>query len=255
VVIPLRDDNPVRRVPVVTYLLIALNVAVFLTEPIAFGRVGGDVTQVTQVCRQERFFERWGAIPHELLRNQQQPTTVVAASPERHACVVGPSNYRKTPLLSALTAMFLHGGWLHLLGNMLFLYVFGNNVEDRFGRLRFLLWYLGWGVVATYGFALLNPASTTAVVGASGAIAGVLGAYFVLFPRVRVLSLVPIVFFIPMRLPAWLVLGSWFVLQWLYASGAGVTTGSGVAYAAHVAGFVAGVLVGRRHRVRGPSWA
>jgi membrane associated rhomboid family serine protease len=240
VVIPLRDDNPVRRVPVVTYLLIALNVAVFLTEPIAFGRVGGDVPQVTQVCRQERFFERWGAIPHELLRNQQQPTTVVAASPERHACVVGPSDYRKTPLLSALTAMFLHGGWLHLLGNMLLLYGYGNNVEDR---------------VATYAFALLNPTSTTAVVGASGAIAGVLGAYFVLFPRVRVLSLVPIVFFIPMRLPAWLVLGSWFVLQWLYASGAGVTTGSGVAYAAHVAGFVAGVLVGRRHRIRRRQWA
>jgi membrane associated rhomboid family serine protease len=254
VVIPLRDDNPVRRVPVVTYLLIALNVAFFLTEPIAFGNVGGDVAQVAQACRQERYFERWGAIPRELVRNDQLDRTVVGAA-GGDGCVTGPPDYRKQPLLSALTAMFLHGGWLHLGGNMLFLYVFGNNVEDRLGRLRYLLWYLGWGVVATYGFALLNPTSTSAVVGASGAIAGVLGAYLVLFPRARVLSLVPIFFFIPARLPAWLVLGSWFALQWLYASGSGVTTGSGVAYAAHVVGFVAGFLVARRYRSRGPRWA
>jgi len=99
--------------------------------------------------------------------------------------------------------MFLHGSWLHLLGNMLFLFVFGNNVEDRFGRLRYLLFYLGCGLVATYGFAFANRNSTEVLIGASGAIAGVLGAYLVLYPKARVWSLLPFAFFIPLPLPAW----------------------------------------------------
>jgi membrane associated rhomboid family serine protease len=246
VVIPIHDTNPVRRVPVVTYLLILLNVAVFLTEPIAFqpaGRLGP-----VQACRQEAFFRHWGAIPRELTRNKQLPEAVLG--PAEGGCLVGPAPYSKPPVVSAVTAMFLHGGWLHLLGNLLFLFVFGNNVEDRFGRLRYLLWYLGWGLFATYAFALTMPGSTSVVVGASGAIAGVLGAYFVLFPRARVISLVPFFFFLPAPLPAWLVLGSWFVLQWVYANGTGVTHGSGVAYLAHVAGFVAGLLVALRYRRR-----
>jgi membrane associated rhomboid family serine protease len=247
VVLPLYDRNPVRRMPVVTYLLIALNVVVFLAEPIARAPLAGRVNPV-QACRQEAFFQHWGAVPRELVRNAPQPVTVVG--PVEDGCLVGTPPYRKTPVVSALTAMFLHGGWLHLLGNMLFLFVFGNNVEDRFGRLRFLLWYLAWGLLATYAFALTVPSSTTVVVGASGAIAGVLGAYLVLFPRARVVSLLPFFFFLPARLPAWLVLGSWFLLQWLYASGTGVTQGSGVAYLAHVAGFVAGVVVGVRQRRR-----
>jgi membrane associated rhomboid family serine protease len=139
--------------------------------------------------------------------------------------------------------MFLHGGWLHLLGNMLFLYVFGNNVEDRLGRVGFLAFYLFCGYVAAYVFALSTPDSTQALLGASGAIAGVLGAYIVMFPRARVLSLVPFLLFIPLRLPAWLVLGFWFVLQWLYSTGAKVAQGADVAYLAHVAGFVAGAAV------------
>ncbi|MDQ1709459.1 MAG: hypothetical protein QOG49_844, partial [Frankiaceae bacterium] len=144
--------------------------------------------------------------------------------------------------VAVVVSMFLHGGWLHLLGNMLFLFVFGNNVEDRLGRLGFLAFYLIAGFVATYVFAFAAPKSEATLVGASGAIAGVLGAYLVLFPRVRVLSLVPFLFFLPFRLPAWLVLGSWFVLQYLYARGAALTTGSDVAYLAHVAGFVFGFL-------------
>jgi membrane associated rhomboid family serine protease len=147
------------------------------------------------------------------------------------------------PLLSVLSAMFLHGGLLHLLGNMLFLFVFGNNVEDRLGRVRYLFFYLACGYAATYGFALANPTSQETLVGASGAIAGVLGAYLVLFPRARVTSLIPFLFFIPIWLPAWVVLGSWFVLQWLYFQGAGTAQGAGVAYLAHVVGFVVGVVL------------
>jgi membrane associated rhomboid family serine protease len=143
-----------------------------------------------------------------------------------------------------LTSLFLHGSWLHLLGNMLFLWVFGNNVEDRFGRLRYLLFYLACGVLATYGFALANPGSTEALIGASGAIAGVLGAYLILYPRARVWSLVPVLFFIPLRLPAWLVLGLWFLLQWVFTVGYAVSQAGSVAYLAHVLGFVTGVVVG-----------
>jgi membrane associated rhomboid family serine protease len=140
--------------------------------------------------------------------------------------------------------MFLHGSWLHLLGNMLFLWIFGNNIEDRFGRFWYLLFYLGCGLLATYGFAFADPNSTDPLLGASGAIAGVLGAYLVLFPRARVWSLVPFLFFIPLRLPAWIVLGLWFVVQWAYTSGVAVPSSGSVAYLAHVVGFLAGVVVG-----------
>ena len=252
-VIPIHDENPVRRVPVVTYLLIALNVAVFLIEPISRPAIGSGDVKTAQACKQEAFFRHYAAIPKELVTNSQLSETVLGPSTEvPNACVVGPPAYRKVPIVSAVYAMFLHGGWVHLIGNMLFLFVFGNNVEDRLGRLRFLIAYLGWGLVATYAFALANFSSTQVVVGASGAIAGVLGAYLVLFPRARVTSLVPFFFFFPARLPAWLVLGSWFLLQWWYSAGAGLTEGSGVAYLAHVAGFVAGVvtMVALRRRRR-----
>jgi membrane associated rhomboid family serine protease len=146
--------------------------------------------------------------------------------------------------------MFLHAGWLHLLGNMLFLWVFGNNIEDRFGRLRFLLIYLAAGYAAAYGYAFASPESTQPLVGASGAISGILGAYIVLFPKARVWSLVPLLLFIPLRLPAWLVLGMWFVLQGLYSAGIGVAQGGEVAYLAHVLGFVVGILFAWRWRGR-----
>jgi membrane associated rhomboid family serine protease len=155
--------------------------------------------------------------------------------------------YSKSPPLSVLTAMFVHAGWLHLLGNMLFLLIFGNNVEDRFRKIPYLIFYLAAGYVAAYGFAAVNSASVQPLVGASGAIAGVLGAYIVLFPRARVWSLVPFLFFIPLRIPAWLVLGLWFVLQWAYAIGP--ASPGGVAYVAHVFGFVFGLLVGLLVRV------
>lgn len=246
-VIPIHDTNPVARRPVVTYLLIAVNVVVFLASPAALLPIvaHGDVAAV---CRQEAFFREWAAIPREVTSGEQlrspAPTGQVARDPRTGGigCLVVRPSYDKSPTLSVLTAMFLHGGWLHLLGNMLFLWVFGNNVEDRMGRTRFLLFYLACGYAATYVFSFADPSSTATLVGASGAIAGVLGAYLVLFPRARVVSLLPFLFFLPFPLPAWLVLGSWFLLQWLYATGTGLTAG-GVAYLAHVTGFVVGLLL------------
>jgi hypothetical protein len=137
---------------------------------------------------------------------------------------------------------------------MLFLWVFGNNIEDRMGRLRFLAFYLLCGYVAVYGYALFNANSTDPLVGASGAIAGVLGAYIVLYPRARVWSLVPFLLFIPLRLPAWIVLGFWFVLQWISSAGIAVSQASSVAYLAHVVGFAFGALVAWPLRRRDRRW-
>lgn len=245
-VIPVRDVNPVRRTSWVTYSLIVANIVVFLLTPTSAITVMG-YTSLQQTCEQQAFFDRFASIPAELVHNR--PLELVAdgrigADQRGVGCVLADPTYDKAPALSVLTSLFLHGGWLHLLGNMLFLWVFGNNVEDRFGRFRYLLFYLGCGVIATYGFALANPDSTEALIGASGAIAGVLGAYLILYPRARVWSLVPVLFFIPLRLPAWLVLGLWFLLQWVYTAGYAVSQAGSVAYLAHVLGFVAGALVG-----------
>jgi len=245
VVIPIHDENPTRRTPVVTYVLLAVNVVVFLLSPLA-GHVVGDPSGA-QVCRQVAFLDEWAAKPDELVHNRAEPDAYTGKAFTDGQQVVcekaSPPPYSKKPWLSVLTAMFLHGGWLHLLGNMLFLYVFGNNVEDRLGRLRFLGFYLVCGYAATYGFALFQPDSTQPLVGASGAIAGVLGAYLVLFPRARVLSLLTFLFFLPVRLPAWVVLGGWFLLQYVYFRGAGLAAGSQVAYGAHVVGFVVGAAL------------
>jgi membrane associated rhomboid family serine protease len=253
----------VRRTPWVTYVLIAVNVGAFLATPVVgLSGLEGDGVSLNELCQQEAFYERYGAIPDELVDNQPMTAAVtgeVGAGPAGPGCVVAAPTYEKIPVLSVLTAMFLHGGWLHLLGNMLFLWVFGNNVEDRLGKLRFLAFYLFCGYVAAYGFAFVNATSTIPLVGASGAIAGVLGAYIVLYPRARVWSLVPFLLFIPLRLPAWLVLGMWFVLQWVYSVGVAVSEGGSVAYLAHVIGFVAGLLLalplrGRRPTVQSRQW-
>jgi membrane associated rhomboid family serine protease len=244
--IPIHDENPTRRTAWVTITLIAVNLAVFLLEPVAMS-ISGNPTSAADVCHQEAFFRRYAAIPKELTSNRQLPRTVTEAPPRvqdnQVACPLGRPTYDKVPALSVLYAMFLHGSWLHLLGNMLFLWVFGNNIEDRLGRVRYLLFYLLCGYAATYGFALADPSSTTTLVGASGAIAGVLGAYLLLYPRAPVTSLVPFLLFLPARLPAWVVLGSWFVLQYFYAAGASVGAGAGVAYLAHVVGFIAGIVL------------
>jgi membrane associated rhomboid family serine protease len=211
--------------------------------------------QVTaaQLCGAEAFYDQYAAIPRELVTNEPLPavpTGEVVASPAGPACLVQPPPYEKIPILSVLFSMFLHGGWLHLLGNMLFLWIFGNNVEDRFGHLGYIVFYVLCGYIAAYGFAYANADLAQPLIGASGAIAGVLGAYLALYPRVRVWSLVPFLFFIPLRLPVWLVLGLWFVIQWVYSVGIAVSEAGSVAYLAHVLGFVAGYIIARPFRPR-----
>ncbi|MFD3517318.1 rhomboid family intramembrane serine protease [Streptomyces sp. NPDC058657] len=213
-------DLPARwralaRAPVVTYALIAVCCVVFLLGP-ASGFSPAYGTGDTLLAAQSAYFERWGVVPAELVR----------LSPPA--------------ALTPLTALFVHGNWLHLLGNMLFLYVFGAMTEAYLGRFHFLLFYVVTGYVALVVYAVAHSSSEETLVGASGAISAVLGAFLRLFPRVRVTSLFPFLLFLPLRFPAWIVLVFWFVLQWLAAQGFG--TGAGVAYLAHVVGFAAGFL-------------
>ena len=263
--LPVHDVNPTRRTPWVTRLLLVANIVAFLVSPLALAPLLGDGDPAS-TCRQLAFLDEWAAKPAEVIGNDAEDVAatgaVAPAPPGQVACVTqSPPPYDKEPALSVLTAMFLHGGWLHLAGNMLFLFVFGNNVEDRLGRLRFLAFYLLCGYAATYVFALFFAGSSQPLVGASGAIAGVLGAYLVLFPTARVWSLLTFLFFLPVRLPAWLVLGSWFVLQYLYARGAGLSEATGTAYLAHVVGFVVGAALvwrmrgtGRARPAPDPRW-
>ncbi|MEX0659611.1 MAG: rhomboid family intramembrane serine protease [Egibacteraceae bacterium] len=228
-VIPLGDRNPTRRRPWVTWLLIAVNVGVFaFVQPWA-----------AEECAQRDFFLEYGAIPAELVQGAPLDASEVAqVSPPQ--CALTPVA-DKPVYAAALYSLFLHGGWLHLLFNMLYLGVFGNNVEDRLGHLPYAAFYLGCGALATAAFVMPNADSAVSLVGASGAIAGVLGAYLVMFPRVRVTVTVPILLFLILRLPAGLVLLMWFVGQLLPL---GQPMGSGgVAYLAHVAGFVAGMVI------------
>ncbi len=264
-VLPVHDVNPTRRAPWVTRLLILVNVVVFVLSPIALAPILGGSSQAA-VCKQVAFLDEYAAKPAEVIGNAADDRVVtgeVARDGDgRVGCVtVSPPPYDKNPALSVLFAMFLHGGYLHLLGNMLFLYVFGNNIEDRLGKVRYLAFYLGCGYAATYGFSLVFAGSDAPLIGASGAIAGVLGAYLVLYPRAKVWSLLTFFFFLPVRLPAWVVLGSWFVLQYLYARGAGLATGTGTAYLAHVLGFVVGAALvwrlrgsGRDRRLADARW-
>jgi membrane associated rhomboid family serine protease len=244
VVIPIHDRNPTSRTPYVTRALIALNAVAFLVSPLVLGGLGDSAAEAA--CSVQEFFDRWAAIPRELMSGEQLPLVVgpaVIDATGAPACQLVEPAYEKLPIVSAVTAMFLHGGWVHLLGNMLFLFVFGNNVEDRLGHVRYLLFFLVCGIAATYAFALTDVDARTTLVGASGAIAGVLGAYLAWYPRARVISLVPFLLFIPVPLPAWVVLSSWFVIQAFYSLGTGVAGGD-VAYVSHVAGFAVGFLFG-----------
>jgi membrane associated rhomboid family serine protease len=240
VVIPIHDKNPTRRFPVVTYAILILNVVVYFFGP-SFGDQGLPAG-VPDECKTDAFVQQWAAIPKELTENHQLPAEPVELVTGKSVIHCPAADFSKSPALSALSSMFLHGGLLHLLGNMLFLFIFGNNVEDRFGRLRFALFYLLCGYTATYAFAFTDPNSLTPLVGASGAIAGVLGAYLWLYPRARIIVLVPFLLFLPLPMPAWIVLASWFGLQALYAQGGGLGEGS-VAYVAHVVGFAVGFVL------------
>jgi membrane associated rhomboid family serine protease len=214
-VIPYKDLAPSHRFPFVTILLIAVNVAaflyqIFLPEPAA-----------------TEFVYRYAVIPLEFRLG--------------HNIELSPG---LAPILSIFTAMFLHGGWLHLIGNMLYLWIFGDNVEDRMGPFRFLIFYLLCGVIATLAQIYSDFRSDIPALGASGAIAGILAAYLRFYPKAQVAVLVPVFYFLrSVLLPAWLVLGLWFLIQILesHLPGSG-TGGGGVAYFAHIGGFVAGLL-------------
>jgi membrane associated rhomboid family serine protease len=234
-VIPVQDPSPARRRPAVTYTLIAVCAAVFLLGPLS-GFVPSYGTGQRLLCAQAVYFARWGVVPSELFHGQLP----VARLDLPAGCPL-PRPFPKVPFLSVLTAMFVHGSWLHLTGNMLFLYVFGENVERRMGPVRFAAFYLAAGYLATYGFALAHSRDAQSLVGASGAISGALGAYLYLCPRGRVTSVFPFLFFVPLRFPAWTVLCFWFVLQWLAAQAAGGAA-PGVAYLAHLVGFSFGFL-------------
>ena len=208
--IPLRDDNPTRTFSWVTILLIALNVAAFLYELSLPTRQG-----------LEAFFADFALIPAAVTQT---------ATPEA---------YR-----SVFTSMFLHGGWLHLIGNMLYLWIFGNNIEDSVGHFKFVFFYLLCGIAAAAAQVATAPDSLVPMIGASGAVSGVLGAYLLLFPRARVLVLIPIWIIIRfIYVPAWLMLIFWFALQLLSGAASRGQAHGGVAFWAHIGGFVAGTIL------------
>jgi membrane associated rhomboid family serine protease len=201
--IPLRDVIPSRTVPFVTFAIILLNAAAWVLE-------------LSMTPRElNQFLIVYGVVP-------------AAFNP-----------------ITLFTSMFLHGGWWHIIGNMWYLWIFGDNVEDRFGHGRFIIFYLLCGMTAGFGQIIMEPTSLLPTIGASGAIAGVMGAYFVLFPRSRVLTLIPIFLFDVIEVPAIFLLGFWFLMQLFNAGAVAVTAGTGgggVAFAAHVAGFLVGMV-------------
>jgi membrane associated rhomboid family serine protease len=213
--IPLRDDNPTTITPYVTIALIAANVTVFLYQL----SLGPDVAQ--------RFVYAFAAIPAVIVGTRELPAGIAALP----------------PAMTMITSMFLHGGIMHLGGNMLYLWIFGNNIEEAMGHARYLVFYVVCGILASAAHVLSNLGSTIPSLGASGAISGVLGAYLLLYPRAQVLTLIPLGLFTRvMYIPAGFALGIWFVMQLLSSSMSG-TEGGGVAWWAHIGGFVAGMLL------------
>ncbi|NIP41679.1 MAG: rhomboid family intramembrane serine protease [candidate division Zixibacteria bacterium] len=225
--IPIRDDNPTRITPYFTIALIVINCLVFIYE----------FAQGTQGFREFTF--KYGLIPAELMQGRD-------LTPPEY------SHLASSPYLNLFTSMFMHGGIIHLGGNMLYLWIFGNNIEDVLGHFKFILFYILSGLAATLAFAFVNPNSEIPLVGASGAIAGILGAYMVRFPHARVYTLVWIFIFIRVvALPAVFLLGFWFLLQVINSSS---TLSGGVAWFAHIGGFVFGAgvfwIFGLRYRRR-----
>ena len=220
--IPLRDANPTRRTPVVTVALIAACVLVYGYQVLLLAQ-GGDAAL-------EAFITRWGVVPADLV-DTLRAGALGSGEP-----------------VTLVTSQFLHGSLLHIAGNMLFLWIFGNNIEDRFGRLAFVAFYLVGGIVAGLTQVAIDPTSTVPTIGASGAIAAVLGAYLVLFPGARVTTAIFLIFFYQLiEIPAIFVLGFWFVLQLFDGLGSlgamGQATTGGVAFFAHIGGFIFGAAI------------
>jgi membrane associated rhomboid family serine protease len=287
--IPLKDNIPTARFPLVTVLLIVVNIAVFVWQFAQPSDPGSSTSPpIPGVSQQDETVLKYGAVPYRLLHPGKDCAVGVVPAPSGGVQTLvceGTKLYDETkktdlaavppkpfvPLdsppwwVTLLTSMFMHGGLLHIGFNMLFLWIFGNNVEDSMGRGRFLLFYLLAGIVSAYAQALLNTSATEPAIGASGAIAGVLGGYLLLFPTARVLTLIIIIFFVTLvEIPAVIMLGIWFVLQFIPAIGQVATpevtgSGGGVAYWAHVGGFVFGLaavrLFARRRRDGGALYA
>ena len=210
--IPLRDSVPAETFPFFTVLIIFINVAVFAYQLY----LGPEL--------QEEFIMRAGAIPHEIVQGIDEPPLL--GYPVR---------------LTLISSMFIHGGFLHIIGNMLYLWIFGNNIEDRVGHMRFVLFYLVCGLIAGVSHIATDPGSMVPMVGASGAISGILGAYLLLFPRARILTLLIFGFFIRLvEIPAVIVLSLWIILQLVNAH---FSSGAGVAWFAHIGGFFAGLIL------------
>jgi membrane associated rhomboid family serine protease len=213
--IPIRDENPTHNVPIITYLLIALNIIIF-------------VFQIMLGSSNEQFIYQFALIPAEV-------TTTLSLD----------------SIYNIFTSMFMHAGFVHLGGNMLYLWIFGDNVEDRLGSGRYLFFYIIGGTIASLAHIISDPGSQIPTVGASGAIAAVLGAYLVLFPKQKVLTLIPLGFWLRMTmLPASIVLGGWFLFQLLQVMlSLGDPSIGGVAFWAHIGGFVSGVLLGQLFKI------
>lgn len=228
--LPIGDDNQDRRTtPFVVYILILINAVVFLVFQQATGTEAG-----------AEFTYAYSAVPYEITHNED--LVVARRTPDG---VVIPQFPGPSPIwLTILTSMFMHGGWMHILGNMLYLWIFGDNIEDNFGHAKFLIFYLVCGIVASFSHILVDANSVIPSLGASGAIAGVLGAYLIMFPKNRVRTLLPLGFlWTTIELPAVVVLGFWIVIQIFSQYTATVQSGGGVAYMAHIGGFAAGLLL------------
>jgi membrane associated rhomboid family serine protease len=224
--IPYRDENETQRRAIITATIIGLNVFVWIFVQGA----GAEFPLAKSVCE-------LGLIPGEL--TGLVPVGSRFPIGRGLVCLTDPGRQYS----HLITAMFLHGSWMHLIGNMWFLWLFGNNIEDSMGRLRFIVFYLISGLAAAVGQVVASPNSVIPMVGASGAISGVMGAYLVLYPRVRVYVLVPIfIFFTSIALPAWMMLGYWFFIQ-LVSGLLSQDDVGGVAFWAHVGGFVAGIVL------------
>jgi membrane associated rhomboid family serine protease len=237
-VIPLKDNIPTRRFPILTVSLIVINLIVFI-----FFQHGG---HFSLGAPNEKNLVRYGLIPYEVTHPDKHCDLVAQGQVacEGQAGVSGHASNQPNTWLTMLTSIFMHGGLLHIAGNMLFLWIFGNNIEDSMARWRFVIFYLLGGSVANFAQVAVGPNSTAPGIGASGAIAAVLGGYALLYPRARVITAVILIFFITLLdLPALLVLGGWFLLQILDAAVNTPLGGAGVAYFAHIGGFLFGLLL------------
>jgi rhomboid family protein len=250
--IPIKDNIPTDRLPIVTIVLIAANVIVYFALQKHVGGIFSGPTDQNTV--------RWGAIPYEFTHWGKHCglTTLHDVRCEGQSGIpAGAAPSQPSTLVTAFSSMFMHGSILHIGGNMLFLWIFGNNVEDSMGRVRFIAFYILGGLAALAGQILVGPNAAVPTLGASGAIAAVLGGYLLLYPRARVVTLVFIIFiFTIIELPALLVLGLWFLQQLLFGA-AGIVTpasgGGGVAYFAHIGGFVFGLALIRAFAQRHKS--